>query len=204
MIRSFFAILSGVAITFALFVFMAYLISGGAKRNVENSERIVIDIVGAPPESKVDTRRRVPPPPPPPPKQPPKPQQVEPEPQQNAVDALSFNIPTVDVGGGKSLGMDAPTIGAEEGDATPIVRIEPKYPVQAARDGKEGFVQLSFTITETGEVDDISVIKAEPNRIFNREAMRALRKWKYKPKIVDGKAVRQPGMSVELVFKLNK
>lgn len=117
---------------------------------------------------------------------------------------MSFNIPTVDVGSGKSMGLDAPTIGAEEGDATPIVRIEPKYPVQAARDGKEGFVQLSFTITETGEVDDVNVIKAEPKRIFDREAIRALQKWKYKPKIQDGKAVRQPGMTVELVFKLNK
>ncbi len=203
MVRAIFSILSGIAITFGLFVFMAFLISGGAKRNTENAESVVIDIVSSPPESKVGTRRRVPPPPPPPPKQPPKPQQAEPEPQQAVAGAVSFNVPSVDVGG-KSLGMEAPSMAAEDGDATPIVRIEPKYPVKAARDGKEGWVQLSFTINEVGGVEDIKVIKAEPKRLFDKEAKKALRKWKYKPKVVDGKAVRQPGMTVELVFKLDK
>jgi protein TonB len=65
-------------------------------------------------------------------------------------------------------------------------------------------VQLSFTIDEVGGVTDIKVIKAEPKRLFDREAKRALRKWKYKPKIVDGKPQLQTGMSVQLDFKLDQ
>jgi protein TonB len=63
---------------------------------------------------------------------------------------------------------------------------------------------MSFTIDETGQPTDIEVLEAEPKRVFEREAIRALRNWKYQPKLVDGKAVTQPGQSVKLEFKLAK
>ena len=87
--------------------------------------------------------------------------------------------------------------------ATPIVRIEPRYPIPAARDGISGWVQLGFTIDETGAVTDVQVISAEPARVFDREAIAALRRWKYQPKILEGKAVKQTGMQVQLDFSLN-
>jgi protein TonB len=100
--------------------------------------------------------------------------------------------------------LSGPGAFGRDGEATPIVRIEPKYPVQAARDGKEGWVILSFTIDELGGVTDVDVIDADPKRVFDREAKRALRKWKYKPKVVDGKPVKQTGQQVQLDFKLNQ
>ncbi|TKB44669.1 energy transducer TonB [Thalassotalea mangrovi] len=203
MVRFLVSILLGVAVTFGLFVFMAYLISGGAKRNAGDQDQVIIDIVSTPPKSNVQERKRVPPPPPPPPKVPPKPQAPEPDTSNNN-SGLSFNVPGVELSGA-SAGMDAPGAGfGRDGEATPIVRIEPKYPIQAARDGKEGWVQLSFTINEVGGVEDVEVIAAEPKRIFDKEAKRALRKWKYKPKIVDGKPLKQPGMTVQLDFKMGQ
>lgn len=203
MVRFLVSILLGGAISFGLFVFMAYLIADGATRNDEQKEQIQVEIFTTPPKSSVQERKRVPPPPPPPPKTPPKPAQPEPEQQNSDPSALQFNIPSVNVGG-TDVGLSGPGSAlGRDGDATPIVRIEPKYPVQAARDGKEGWVRLSFTIDELGGVTDIKVIEAQPKRIFDREARRALRKWKYKPKIVDGKAIRQPGMSVQLDFTLD-
>ena len=47
------------------------------------------------------------------------------------------------------------------------------------------------------------VFANKPKRIFDKEAKRALRKWKYKPKVVDGKPMRQPGLSVQLDFKMD-
>jgi protein TonB len=203
MIRFLFSLLTGGAVTFGLFFFMAYLISGGADRAQDDKEQIVVEILTNPPESQVQERKRVPPPPPPPPKQPPKPQPPQPDNADPTPGALTFNMGSINLGGSAS-GISGPGAFGRDGDATPIVRIEPKYPIEAARDGKEGWVQLRFTINELGGVDDVEVIDAEPKRIFDREAIRALRKWKYRPKVEDGKPVRQPGIQVQLDFKLNQ
>jgi protein TonB len=202
MVRFLVSILLGAAVTFALFSFMAFLVSSSDRSKEEKLENIVVEVNTTPPKSAAETRRRVPPPPPPPPKTPPKPQAPEPE-ANNANSGLSFNMPGVQLAGA-STGISAPGAGfGRDGEATPIVRIEPKYPIQAARDGKEGWVKLSFTINEIGGVEDVKVIEAQPKRIFDKEAKRALRKWKYKPKVVDGKPQRQPGLTVQLDFKMD-
>ena len=201
MLRLLASIALGVVVTFGLFVVMAELINSGAKSQDEQRERIVVEINTTPPESKTQQRTRVPPPPPPPPKQPPKAPPPEPEPQIADAGGLSIRMPSVDVGGA-SAGLSGPGALVRDGDATPIVRIEPKFPTKAARDGIEGWVQLSFEINELGGVENVQVIKAQPKRVFDREAKKALRKWKYKPKVVDGKPQRQTGLTVQLDFKL--
>lgn len=91
---------------------------------------------------------------------------------------------------------------AERG-AAPLVRIEPRYPVAAARDGITGWVKLGFSIDETGAVTDIEVLAAEPARTFNKEAVAALKRWKYQPKRQDGVAIKQTGLQVQLDFNLD-
>jgi len=191
----------GVVITFGLFVLMAELINSGAKSKDNEREQIIVEINTTPPESKAQQRNRVPPPPPPPPKQPPKPQTPDPEPDIADNSGFNFNMPTVDVGN-TSAGLSGPGALVRDGDATPIFRQEPKFPTKAARDGIEGWVQLKFDINELGNVENVSVINAQPKRIFDREARKALRKWRYNPKVVDGKAIKQIGLTVQLDFKL--
>jgi protein TonB len=65
------------------------------------------------------------------------------------------------------------------------------YPRDAAISGIEGWVNVEFTITEVGTVKNPRVIDAEPGRIFNREAIRAILKWKFKPRVVEGVAVER-------------
>ncbi len=196
------SILLGALVTFTLFFFMAFLVSNSDRAKEEKLENIIVEVNTTPPKSSAEQRSRVPPPPPPPPKAPPKAQAPEPE-VSNSNGGISFNLPTVQLAGA-STSMSAPGSGfGRDGEATPIVRIEPKYPIQAARDGKEGWVKLSFTINEIGGVEDVKVIEAQPKRIFNKEAKRALRKWKYKPKVVDGKPQKQFGLAVQLDFKMD-
>ncbi|PTB85363.1 energy transducer TonB [Pseudidiomarina aestuarii] len=201
MVRFIVSILLGAAATFLLFAFMAFLISGGDGRNAPPPPSAVIEIVTNPPESDVDQRRRTPPPPPPPPAQPPETPPNEPDNADNEGMNLDLGF-EVDVGGTET-GFDAGGM-MTDGEATPIVRINPRYPPAAARDGINGWVLLRFTIDETGGVTDVEVIDSEPRRVFDQEARRALLRWKYKPKIVDGKAVRQPGQTVQLDFNLEQ
>jgi len=201
MLRFLVSILLGVVVTFGLFACMALLVSSGDRNRDEAQDNIIVEVNTTPPKSLTEVRRRVPPPPPPPPKVPPKQQAPEPQ-ESNDNNELKFNMPGIKLSGA-STGLSAPGAGfARDGEATPLVRIEPRYPNQAARDGKEGWVKLSFTINEIGGVEDIKVLEAKPKRIFNREAKRALRKWKYKPKVVDGKPMKQPGLTVQLDFKM--
>ncbi|WP_417665482.1 energy transducer TonB [Pseudidiomarina sp.] len=202
MVRFIVSILLGAAATFLLFAFMAFLISGGEGRNEGPPPTAPIELVTTPPDSDVDQRRRTPPPPPPPPQQPPETPPNEPDTSDS--DGMNLDLGfEVDVGG-TDTGLNAGGLAVRDGEATPIVRINPRYPPAAARDGIQGWVQLRFTIDEAGGVTDVEVIDSEPRRVFDQEARRALLRWKYKPKVVDGKPVRQTGQTVQLDFTLDQ
>ena len=78
----------------------------------------------------------------------------------------------------------------------PVVVIRPMYPRDAAISGIEGWVKVEFTITETGAVKDPQIVDAQPPRVFNREAIRAIMKWKFKPRVIDGVAVERRATQV--------
>jgi len=89
-----------------------------------------------------------------------------------------------------------------DAQARPLVRVEPQYPASAARDGISGWVQLSFSIDATGAVTDVVVLDAEPKRVFEQAAIRALKRWKYQPSVEQGKAAKTTGLTVQLDFNL--
>ncbi len=81
-----------------------------------------------------------------------------------------------------SLGELNLNTGPNNQQAMPLFRVEPNYPPRAMRRNLEGYVVVSFTISPSGRPQDITVVDANPPRVFEREALRALRKWKYEPK----------------------
>lgn len=68
----------------------------------------------------------------------------------------------------------------------PIVRVNPVYPREAAKNRVEGFVTAEFTITENGSVADIVVLESQPAGVFDQAATDALAKWRFKPHVEDG------------------
>ncbi|MGX9419088.1 TonB family protein [Vibrio sp. RC27] len=86
----------------------------------------------------------------------------------------------------------------------PLHRAEPVYPSKAIQRRIEGYVIVSFDISESGRPINIKVVEEQPKRIFNREAIKALKRWKYQPKMVNGNPIAQHDQKVKLEFKLNK
>lgn len=202
MARLLLSLIVGAVITFFLYVLMAFLVGGDDKFTNAKKEQIVIEINSTPPEAKANTRVRQPPPPPPPPPEPPK-NQVQAEPDTADAAAMGFAPPQIDLGADKA-GLDAPeAMGSRDGDVQPIVRMDPKYPVQAARDGINGYVKFRVTVLEDGTVGDVEIIEAEPKRVFDREVIRAVKRWKYQPKIENGKPVKQT-VTTQLDFNLDE
>lgn len=187
-------------VTFALFVLMNKLIDKPPIIERPIVQTPTIDIAHKVEETKQNEIERVLPEPPPVLEQP---ERITMTPD-NSNDAIDFN-PNVTVNidtsanTSNAIGSGVPA----DANAMPIVRINPKYPIVAAREGKEGWVILSFSINELGGVEDVHVVNAEPKRIFDKEAKRALRKWKYKAKIVNGVAQKQENLTVQLDFSLD-
>lgn len=187
------AVLSA-GVTFGLFLFMQKLISSGAedRARLDAIAGIHFGPVEIPDEIAIRDRR-IAKKPPPPKDQPPAPRMQISKVDQPVQDMPQMNLPQLDVpmvgGQGMFIGNFRQVDTTAEGDVVPVMVIRPMYPREAAIEGIEGWVKLEFTITASGSVQDARVIDANPARIFNREAIRAILKWKFKPRVVDGVAV---------------
>jgi protein TonB len=207
-LRIFIAALAALAVTFGLFLFMYKLISlGGDKRaDLGAIAGIHFGPVEIPDEIMTKSRRK--PKKPPPPKDPPPPPKMKIEKMDQRVQNMPrMNLPDLDlplVGGeGMFLGNFQQVDQSAEGDIIPVVVIRPMYPRDAAMTGTEGWVKIEFTITEVGTVKNPRVIDSKPARIFNREAIRAILKWPFKPRVVNGVAVERQATQI-IDFSLDK
>ncbi len=63
---------------------------------------------------------------------------------------------------------------------SPTIRIEPKYPIEAAKAGTEGSVVLKFDVEADGSVSHVEVVNGKPAYVFDKVAITALKQWRYK------------------------
>ncbi len=89
----------------------------------------------------------------------------------------------VEVDGGYELQV----LGYDSGPR-PIHKEAPDYPYNELLAGKQGWVNLSFTVQPDGKTSDIRVVESS-HRNFQKPAQRAVAKWRFKPNTVDGQAV---------------
>jgi protein TonB len=103
--------------------------------------------------------------------------------------------PVIDRGRLSRLGLD--------GDVTPLVRPNPDYPPRAIAGQIEGWVQVQFSVTVAGTVRDAVVVASEPGTIFDEAALKAIARWRYNPRVVDGAAVERVGLQALIRFTLD-
>ncbi len=77
----------------------------------------------------------------------------------------------------------------ETRDARVVRQVPPEYPTQAARKRQTGWVELEFTVGADGKVKDVAVVRAQPPRVFDREAIRAVQQWTFEPALSNGEAI---------------
>lgn len=82
-----------------------------------------------------------------------------------------------------ALWLQQPVQAASE-TIVPTMRIEPRYPIKAVEQKIEGYVVAEFDIKPDGSVDNVKIIKAVPEQMFEKEAVRALQQWAYSPSAV--------------------
>lgn len=63
----------------------------------------------------------------------------------------------------------------------PISTPAPRYPPDALRSGQAGEVLVEFTVNPDGSVSNARVVRADPPRVFDREAVSAVRRWRFEP-----------------------
>ncbi|WP_019275113.1 energy transducer TonB [Vibrio coralliilyticus] len=193
------------ACALAIFSFMAWMVDSGHRRAPEPSESLSFNMVMVENEQDVQRRQRTVP------EQPKAPEVPEQMPTSQTNTELSQISPISQPSLGlntsiEGLAISAPTFGdfGVNQQVMPLYRVEPRYPAKALKRKAEGYVILKFTIDPTGKPRDIDIVEANPKRMFERNAIQALQKWKYQPKVVDGTAVSQENQTVRLEFKLAK
>ncbi|MCZ6762260.1 MAG: energy transducer TonB [Gammaproteobacteria bacterium] len=187
---------AGTAMGLLLFLLMSTLISGGKGYVKDDSGGKVVEFIRIRQDDITNIKQRQKPKEPEPPKKPPPPPKLKVAKQDKPPPtAMRMETPNIDIslgaGGGPFLGAWNPGDISSDGDVIPIVRINPQYPRDALMAGTEGFVEIEFTIMEDGSVANAEVIKSKPRRIFNRAALRAIYRWKFKPRIIDGVPVQR-------------
>ena len=146
-------------------------------------------------DTSIDDVQQVDPPPPPP--------QVE----RQAADLPSESLSTIV---GSIPEFDAPDLNSgnvsfniSDRNAQPLVRIPPQSPPRAAERGIEGFCLMQFNVSPDGTPIDIVALECSSS-MFERSSIRAVERWRYSPRIVDGVAQTRTGVQTRLDYQLDE
>lgn len=199
-VRTVIAVAVAVFITFMLYWLMSVLVAAGKNALTDAPKGRLVDFVKVPDPPKLRTEQ-------PKPQKPNKPQKAPETPKienqvvQPGTATVNIGPMTVDT----DLAVDTSAgLSASDGEYLPIVKVAPTYPRRAQQRGLEGWVLLSFTVTETGAVIDPIVLDAEPKGVFDSAASKAVLRFKYKPRVIDGKPQVVKGVEHLITFKLDK
>lgn len=189
------SVAAGLATTLLLFFLMQALIKSDMSPFTDPGKGQVVEFARL--LEEVEVPPRDPPKPPPPP------------------DEMPPDLPEVDFDTGITVGIEigpAPVLPGEDGpirpgfktdgEYLPIVYVKPVYPQRAQRRGIEGYVLLEYVVTTSGAVRDPVVIEAKPPGIFDRSAIQAALKFKYRPKVANGEPMEVSGVRNLIKFEL--
>ena len=195
-------ILGAILINAGFYLLMENMISKDNVRVIDLLDTQAIEFVRTPLEEETRSKDRRRP-------APPKPQQIE-RPRAsveniaNRATALPSDLNTFEVtsllsegasgsaGIGIAQSMIADNVGGLDlmsaDDLIPMSMLPPQYPPSALLRKTEGWVELVFTVTEEGGVVNPEVTASYPEGEFERAAVAAARRWRFRPVVRNGVA----------------
>ena len=192
------SILVGSAITISLLFVMHLLIASGKSALTEARDRHLLEFVRVRRNENINTEDITP-------EKPPKPPEIPQEMPPQDMDSVDPNAPTINIpphSVGNDLNIGGPGgMNIAEGDYLPIVRVAPIYPARALSRNLEGYCDMSFTVTPAGTTAD-PVADYCTSSLFDRSSQRAVLKFKYKPRVVDGVPQTVSGVRTRITFKI--
>lgn len=194
-----FAIASAAVVAFSLLYIMQSLIRDTHTMTLDETEsRIFIGYIRPTPEEQpLPHREEV---------KPDEPSELPPDPvfdENNTFEPLLSHFGAKNKGLRFSPVTDKIIFQSVNSELIPVVEMQPVYPHSAVSRNIEGYVIVGFTVTASGSTGDIQILEAHPSDIFNKAAIKATGKSRYKPKIVNGKAEAVTGMRKMFTFRLD-
>ena len=89
-------------------------------------------------------------------------------------------------------------IAVSDRDAQPLVRIPPIMPPRAE---KSGHCRVRFDVSPEGAPFNVTTTYCTQS-LFSRATVKSVQKWKYNPKIVDGRQVARKGVENKVTYRL--
>ena len=184
-----------IVFTFFVFLIIQQLILRSGELIKQNKAPNLVEFIRIKQDDNLQERTRTLPEKPPKPKRPPTPElELDPN-KPPPINNFDFDIPDFSLPTdfkGAFLG-DISNLTSGTSQLIPIVKVAPRCPREAALSGIDGSVLMVLNVNANGKVDKVVIKQAKPPNVFNSEAARAVRRWQFKPKTIDGVAVDQKG-----------
>lgn len=84
-----------------------------------------------------------------------------------------------------------------------VKKLPPLYPIRAKRRRIQGFVTVAFRVTKQGRVENIEILKSEPEGVFDKSVRDCVARWQFTPGTVEGIPVAAKAKTT-IRFKLEK
>ena len=93
-------------------------------------------------------------------------------------------------------------IAVSDRDAQPLVRIPPIFPPRFLQGDNSGYCKVRFDVSPEGQPFNVTTTTCT-SRQLESATKKSVQKWKYNPKIVDGRPVSRSGVESTIRFDLN-
>jgi protein TonB len=98
---------------------------------------------------------------------------------------------------------DGPGSAWSDGPLISLIRVTPNYPGSALIGGLEGYAIVQFDVLADGSVTNVSIVESS-DKVFERSSIEAAKRFRFKPRVVEGVPQITAGLQNLFTYEMNK